>query len=144
MVEENINAELYPIAEQASRIIAYMARTPDAIVEADSIFAAMVGRVSAQQVATVKRVLVQLGYLEEQGFSYRTVASSDSLVRLSVQLEGVADYLGHHKDHDTVRLIITEQDTTVPFARKSIVDLVCHPALPDDRCLHKFGAVCGT
>jgi hypothetical protein len=71
MVQENINTELYPIAEQASRIIEHMARTP--YVETDSIFAAMVGGVSDQQVAT-----------EEQGFVHRTVASPDSLMRVSV------------------------------------------------------------
>jgi hypothetical protein len=73
MVQENINTELYPIAELASRIIEHMARTPCAIVETDSIFAAMVGGVSDQQVAT-----------EEQGFVHRTVASPDSLMRVSV------------------------------------------------------------
>jgi hypothetical protein len=85
-----------------------MAQKPAAVVEGDSIFAAMVGRVSAQQVATVKRILVQAGYLHEQGFSHRLAVSPDRLVRLSMQLEGVADYLRQHKDRDTVRLIITE------------------------------------
>jgi hypothetical protein len=61
MVQGNINTELYPIAEQASRIN-----------------------------------------------DHRTVASPDSLMRVSVQLEGLADYLRHHKDRDMARLIITE------------------------------------
>lgn len=101
-------AELYPIAEQASRIIEHIARTPTAVSQTDAAFGAIVGRVSTQQVATVKRVLVQLGYLEEQGFLHKSVVSSDSLMRLAARLEGVADYLRQHRDRDTVRLIITE------------------------------------
>lgn len=101
-------AELYPIAEQASRIIEHIARSPTVVGQTDATLGAIVGRVSAQQVATVKRVLVQLGYLEEQGFLHRSVASSDRLMRLAAQLEGVASYLRQHRDRDTVRLIITE------------------------------------
>ena len=104
----SVHSELYPIAEQASRIIEHIARTPTAVGQTDAIFGAIVGRVSDQQVATVKRVLVQLGYLEEQGFLHRSVVSSDRLIRLAAQLEGVADYIRQHKDRDTVRLIITE------------------------------------
>jgi hypothetical protein len=100
--------ELYPIAEQASRIIDYIAQWTDAVAESGAILAARVGRVSAEQVATAKHVLVDMGYLEEQGFSHRVAVSSDRIARLSVQLEGVADYLNHHKDRDTVRVIITE------------------------------------
>ena len=101
-------SELYPIAEQASRIIDYIAQRTDTVVESDAILAARVGRVSAEQVATAKRVLVDMGYLEEQGFSHRVAVSSDCIARFSVQLEGVAHYLKHHKDRDTVRLSITE------------------------------------
>ena len=95
-------SELYPIAEQASRIIDYIGQRTDTVVESDAILAARVGRVSAEQVATAKRVLVDMGYLEEQGFSHRVAVSSDRIARLSVQLEGIADYLKHHTDRDTV------------------------------------------
>jgi phosphatidylserine/phosphatidylglycerophosphate/cardiolipin synthase-like enzyme len=51
---------------------------------------------------------LDLGSMGEQGFLYRSLAAPDRFMRLAAQLEGVAEYLRHHKDRDTVRLIITE------------------------------------
>ena len=75
MVEDNINTELYPIAEQASRIIEYMGRTPNWIIETDPIFAASGRTRICPASRNGQTCLGPAWHLEEQGFSYRTVAS---------------------------------------------------------------------
>jgi phosphatidylserine/phosphatidylglycerophosphate/cardiolipin synthase-like enzyme len=101
-------ADLYPLAEQASRVLSYLAEFPESFSRSDSELAAQIGRVSAQQVAMVRRMLLGAGLAQEAGFISSLVASNTTLRRLAVNLEGVAGYLRIHKDRDTVQLVLTE------------------------------------
>jgi hypothetical protein len=101
-------AELFPIAEQAARIVQHVAAWPEAISYSDTEFAARVRLVSAQQVATVRRVLIQLSLVVQSGFSFELKASTAALERLSANLEGIAEYQQSHRDRNVVRLVLTE------------------------------------
>jgi len=99
---------LSPIAEQASRILLYLADLPQAFSGDDSQLAAHVGMVSAQQVAVVRRALVGGGFAERVGFSFELRLDRVDLSRLAANLEGIATYLVGHQDRDVVRLVLTE------------------------------------
>src|ERR1700730_3905254 len=99
---------LYPIAEQAARIVAFFSRAPASIADSDSQLAARVSQVSAEHVAAVRRALIENGLVQNSGFSATLKASSAALERLAANLEGVATYLLMHNDRDDVRLVITE------------------------------------
>jgi phosphatidylserine/phosphatidylglycerophosphate/cardiolipin synthase-like enzyme len=101
-------AELYPLAEQASRVLAYLADFPDSVARADSNLAARIGLVTAQHVAVVRRVLLEGGLAKSAGFAVVLVASDSFLRRMAANLEGVAVYQRVHKDRDSVRLVVTE------------------------------------
>lgn len=99
---------LNPIAEQAARILFYLADVPRAFDIRDAELASRVGMVSAQQVAIVRRALIDAGLGEQVGFSFRLSAERSDLIRLSANLEGIAAYLANHRDRDVVQLVITE------------------------------------
>src|SRR5216684_8284449 len=105
---EQLLEELHPIAEQAARVVAYLGDRPDSFSKADQELAARVGRVSAQQVALVRRSLVQSGFAETDNFASKLVLEKEALHRLSANLDGIACYLRVHKDADVVSLVLTE------------------------------------
>ena len=100
--------ELYPIAEQAARIVAYLSDQPDAFSKADQELAARIGRVSAQQVSLVRRSLTQAGFAKLDNFASKLVLEKEALHRLSANLDGIACYLRVHRDADVVSLVLTE------------------------------------
>ena len=100
--------QLYPLAEQASRILTYLSASPSALSETDVGLSARVGLVSAQHVAVVRRTLLDTGLAAQTGFKFNLTATSERLKHLATNLEGIAAYLKIHKDHDTVQLVITE------------------------------------
>lgn len=99
---------LYPLAEQASRILGYLAAYPTSLSDSDSELAGRIGLVSDEQVAIVRRSLVETSHAKEAGFSTALVVPAHLLERAAVNLEGIAMYQRIHKDRDTVRLVITE------------------------------------
>jgi phosphatidylserine/phosphatidylglycerophosphate/cardiolipin synthase-like enzyme len=101
-------AELYPFAEQASRVLAYLADFPDSVGRTDSDLAARIGLVTAQHVAVVRRALLDGGFAKRTGFAVVLTASDSSLRRIAANLEGVATYQRIHRDRDSVRLVVTE------------------------------------
>jgi phosphatidylserine/phosphatidylglycerophosphate/cardiolipin synthase-like enzyme len=100
--------ELYPLATQAARIVAYLADTPAGIDSPDREFSSRLGDVSAEHVAIVRRSLIENGLAVRSGFVTRLVASAPVLTALADNLRGVAAYLRLHKDRDAVRLVLTE------------------------------------
>lgn len=105
---EQFLGELHPIAEQAARVVAYLGDRPDAFSRADQELAAKIGRVSAQQVALVRRSLIQAGFAQTDNFSSKLVLGTKALHHLSANLEGIACYLRAHRDADIVNLVLTE------------------------------------
>jgi PLD-like domain len=105
---EQFLGELHPIAEQAASVVAYLGDRPDAFSRTDQELAAKIGRVSAQQVAFVRRALVQAGFARTDNFSGKLVLGKEALHHLSANLEGIACYLRVHRDADTVSLVLTE------------------------------------
>lgn len=101
-------AELFPLATQASRVVAYLADLPDSITRTDSDLASRVGGVSAQHVAVVRRALLAAGLAVSANFETRWLSSSDDLRALAQNLAGVASYLRVHRDRDSVQLVLTE------------------------------------
>src|SRR5258708_4949241 len=99
---------LYPIAEQARRILAFLASNPNAFANSDAVLASHVRLVSAEQVAVVRRTLIDNGHADHQAFASVLRVSGSLLERWASNLEGVATYLGLHQDRDDVRLVITE------------------------------------
>jgi hypothetical protein len=99
---------LYPLAEQASLVLSYLAQFPAAAASSDIELAGRVGLVSAEHVAIVRRSLVEGGLAEVSGFSSMLLASSAMLEQAAANLDGIATYQRIHKDRDTVRLVITE------------------------------------
>jgi phosphatidylserine/phosphatidylglycerophosphate/cardiolipin synthase-like enzyme len=100
--------ELYPLATQAARIIAYLGDFPDGISRSDRELASRVGEVSAEHVAIVRRSLLVAGMAARANFETRWVSSSDILKGVAQSLLGVASYLRIHRDRDFVQLILTE------------------------------------
>ena len=105
---EQLLEELHSIAEQAARVVAYLGDRPDAFSRADQELAAKIGRVSAQQVALVRRSLVQAGFAETNNFSSKLILEKEALHLLAANLEGIACYLRVHRDTDVVSLVLTE------------------------------------
>jgi phosphatidylserine/phosphatidylglycerophosphate/cardiolipin synthase-like enzyme len=101
-------AELYPLATQAARIVAYLADTPAAIGSSDRDLSSRLGDVSSEHVAIVRRSLVENGCAARSIFATRLVAPASVLTALADHLRGVAAYLRVHKDRDAVRLVLTE------------------------------------
>src|SRR4051812_34550641 len=100
--------ELYPLATQAARIVAYLADTPVAVGSPDRDLASRLGDVSAEHVAIVRRSLIENGCAARSGFATRLVVPAHVLLALADNLRGVAAYLRVHKDRDAVRLVLTE------------------------------------
>jgi phosphatidylserine/phosphatidylglycerophosphate/cardiolipin synthase-like enzyme len=100
--------ELYPLATQAARIVAYLADTPAAIGSSDRDLSSRLGDVSAEHVAIVRRSLIENGCAARSSFATRLVAPASVLAVLADNLRGVAAYLRVHKDRDAVRLVLTE------------------------------------
>ena len=101
-------SELFPLATQAARVLAYLADVPDGIARTDSDLASRVGDVSAQHVAVVRRALVATGIAAPANFATRWLSSPDELRALAENLAGVASYLRVHRDRDSVQLVLTE------------------------------------
>lgn len=100
--------ELYPLATQAARIVAYLADTPVGMDSSDRELSSRLGDVSAEHVAIVRRSLVENGLAVRSSFAIRLVASASVLTALADNLRGIAAYLRVHKDRDVVRLVLTE------------------------------------
>jgi phosphatidylserine/phosphatidylglycerophosphate/cardiolipin synthase-like enzyme len=100
--------ELFPLAGQSARIIAYLADFPDGISRTDLDLASRVGGVSAEHVAVVRRSLLTAGIAVRANFETRWVSSTDDLKSLAQNLLGVASYLCIHRDRDVVQLVLTE------------------------------------
>lgn len=100
--------ELFPLATQAARILAYLADMPDGIARTDSDLASRVGGVSAQHVAVVRRALLATGIAASANFATQWLSSPDDLRALAQNLIGVASYLRIHRDRDSVQLVLTE------------------------------------
>lgn len=98
-------AALFPLADQASRIFDYISRHPFSFAETDSALAARIAKVSAQQVAIVRRELAICGLLKS---GHDLSKLKDELARLSHNFSGIAVYLHSHRDRDIVRLVLTE------------------------------------
>lgn len=107
-VSEPLIRALYPIAAQASRILAFLAMNPRSFANADADLASLVRFVSAEQVAIVRRTLMENGHAVLREFTSELCVSGTLLKQWSFNLEGVATYLGLHHDRDDVRLVITE------------------------------------
>jgi phosphatidylserine/phosphatidylglycerophosphate/cardiolipin synthase-like enzyme len=101
-------SELYPLAHQAARILAYVADAPDGMGRSDRELSSRVGQVSAEHVAIVRRSLVKNGLATQSNFATRLAASGVVLRSLAENLKGIAAYLRVHKDRDTVQLVVTE------------------------------------
>ncbi|MET4492047.1 phospholipase D-like domain-containing protein [Bradyrhizobium sp. LA7.1] len=100
--------ELYPLATQAARIVAYLADTPVGMDSSDRELSSRLGDVSAEHVAIVRRSLIENGLAVRSSFASRLVASASVLAALADNLRGIAAYLRVHKDRDAVRLVLTE------------------------------------
>jgi phosphatidylserine/phosphatidylglycerophosphate/cardiolipin synthase-like enzyme len=103
-----LTRSLYPIARQASRILAFVGIDPTSFASSDSQLAARIGFVSAEHVAVVRRALIEAGMARSSGLSAALLASPKQLERLSANFEGIAGYIEVHRDRDTVHLVITE------------------------------------
>lgn len=118
--------ELYPLATQAARIVAWLADTPAAIDSSDRDLSSRLGDVSAEHVAIVRRSLIENGCAARSSFSTRLVAPASVLMALAENLRGIAAYLRVHKDRDTVRLVLTEPGLKSAL-RKAIDDAQALP-----------------
>src|SRR5260370_38755715 len=103
---EQLLEELHSIAEQAARVVAYLGDRPDAFSRADQELAAKIGRVSAQQVALVRRSLGRAGFAETNNFSSKLLLEKKALHLLAGNLEGIACYLRIHRDTAVVNLVL--------------------------------------
>jgi phosphatidylserine/phosphatidylglycerophosphate/cardiolipin synthase-like enzyme len=88
--------------------LAFFASNPHAFSNSDAELASLVGLVSAEQVAMVKRAFVENGHVEQRDFASALIVDRGALTRWAANLEGVATYLGLHHDRDDVRLVMTE------------------------------------
>jgi phosphatidylserine/phosphatidylglycerophosphate/cardiolipin synthase-like enzyme len=100
--------ELFPLAAQAARIVAYLADFPEGITRSDLEIASRVAEVSAEHVAVVRRTLLGAGMAVQANFETRWVSSAAVLKSLAENLLGVASYLRVHRDRDSVQLVLTE------------------------------------
>src|SRR5271154_6077407 len=85
--------ELFPLAAQAARIVAYLADFPEGIGRTDLDLASRVGGVSAEHVAVVRRSLLAAGVAVRANFETRWVSSTEVLKSVAQNLLGVASYL---------------------------------------------------
>jgi phosphatidylserine/phosphatidylglycerophosphate/cardiolipin synthase-like enzyme len=111
-------ADLHSFAEQAARILQHLSQMPASIARSDTELAALIGGVSAQQVALVKRSLLQTRLAVENGLALRITAHSGQLSRFAEHLEGVSIYLKNHKDADVVRVVVTEPGNNSALRRE--------------------------
>jgi hypothetical protein len=100
--------ELFPLANQAARIVSHLADFPEEISHTDVDLAARVRGVSAEHVAIVRRSLLAVGIAVRTNFETRWVSSTGDLKNLAQNLLGVASYLRLHRDRDSVQLVLTE------------------------------------
>lgn len=100
--------ELFPLADQAARIIAHLADFPEEISRTDVDLAARVSGVSAEHVAVVRRSLLAVGIAVRTNFETSWVSSIGDLKNVAQNLLGVASYLRLHRDRDSVQLVLTE------------------------------------
>jgi phosphatidylserine/phosphatidylglycerophosphate/cardiolipin synthase-like enzyme len=100
--------ELFPLAGQAARIIGYLADFPEGISRSDRELASLIGGVSSEHVAIVRRSLLASGMAVRANFDTQWVSSTDVLKSLAQNLLGVAAYLHVHRDRDSVQLVLTE------------------------------------
>jgi phosphatidylserine/phosphatidylglycerophosphate/cardiolipin synthase-like enzyme len=105
---DGLVGELFPLAAQAARIVAYLADFPEGIARSDRELASRVGEVSAEHVAVVRRSLLAAVMAVETDFETHWISSTDVLKGLSENLLGVASYLRVHRDRDYVQLVLTE------------------------------------
>jgi phosphatidylserine/phosphatidylglycerophosphate/cardiolipin synthase-like enzyme len=105
---DTLVGELFPLAAQAARIIAYLGDFPEGIGRTDLDLASRVGGVSAEHVAVVRRSLLAAGIAVRANFETRWASSTDDLKNLAENLLGVASYLRVHRDRDSVQLVLTE------------------------------------
>src|SRR5690348_10214814 len=94
-------SELFPLATQAGRVIAYLADFPEGITRSDRDLASHVAGVSAEHVAVVRRALLATGMAVQTNFEIRWTSSANGLKRLAENLLGVASYLRVHRDRDS-------------------------------------------
>lgn len=100
--------ELWPLARQAYRILAYLADFPEGLTGSDLSLSSRVGEVSAEHVAIVRRSLLAAELAEQTNFSTKLVSSPEALRNLAENLRGIAAFLRVHKDRNVVRLVLTE------------------------------------
>lgn len=100
--------ELFSLAAQAARVIAYLSDFPEGIDRTDLDLASRIGGVSAEHVAVVRRSLLAAGITVKANFEMQWTSSSDDLRSLAQNLLGVASYLRAHHDRDSVQLVLTE------------------------------------
>jgi len=115
-------SELYPLAKQAARILAYLADLPGDMGCSDLELSARVGDVSAEHVAIVRRSLLKNGLATQSGFATRVDAPRMGLRSLAESLKGIAAYRRLHMDRDTVQLVVTEPGEKSAL-RKAIDDM---------------------
>lgn len=107
-LRDTIVGELFPLAAQAARVIAYLADFPEGITRSDRDLASHVAGVSAEHVAIVRRTLLTAGIAVQTNFEIHWIDSADALKSLAQNLLGVATYLRVHRDRDSVDLVLTE------------------------------------
>jgi phosphatidylserine/phosphatidylglycerophosphate/cardiolipin synthase-like enzyme len=105
---EMLLGELYPLARQAARIVAYLAGFPESLTRSDLELSSRVGEVSSEHVAVVRRSLLRAGLAKRSSFTTELVSSAALLRNLAENLKGVAAYLRIHKDRNSVQLVLTE------------------------------------
>jgi hypothetical protein len=115
-------SELYPLAKQAARILAYLADVPGGIASSDLELSARVGEVSAEHVAIVRRSLTKNGLATRTDFATRLDAPHEALRSVAESLKGIDAYRRLHMDRDTVQLVLTEPGEKSAL-RKAIDDM---------------------
>ena len=105
---EALLQELWPLARQASRILAYLAEFPDGLSGSDVVLSSRVGEVSSEHAAILRRSLVAAGLAVQTNFCTKLVSTPGELRNLAENLKGIAAYLRIHKDRNSVQLVLTE------------------------------------
>jgi hypothetical protein len=99
---------VWPLARQASRILAYLAAFPNGLSGSDVVLSSSVGEVSAEHAAIVRRSLLAAGLATLTDFSRKLGSTPDALRNLAEILKGIAVYLRIHKDRNAAQLVLTE------------------------------------
>lgn len=105
---ERFLKRLYPFASQAARILSYFSEVPGPISLPESDVAARVGLVSAEHVAIVVREMIKCGFAAGTSGAVQIGLNPESLSTFAQNLLGVDMYKRHHKDSNTVDLVLTE------------------------------------